>query len=288
MQAAFRAAAFFCGLAEPVETPSARINAAASANGRARVNFLFFMFSSLLSRGAARDYRAADGRCLVGSFGEPCEGPGEHVDGQLDVRRQGLLLWRMADPTVQAADEEHRRRDACARERIDAAVHRNGAGVADVSLEGALAADDADDPHREPQRGTRPFQHGSLLDVHLEEALRQLAALDEGGAADAAALFVAEDDHCARADALDRLDRGDDPERTVELPSERHRVKVRAGPDARLCRAADEIRRLVDLDLEPGLPHPPRGQLVRPVFALGAGHTVGSDATADGVELVEP
>src|SRR5439155_25112377 len=117
IQAALSAAAFFCVLAEPVETPSARINAAASANGRARVNFLFFMFSSLLYRGAARDYRAADGRCLVGSFGEPCEGPGEHVDGQLDVRRQGLLLRRMADPTVQAADEEHRRRDACARER---------------------------------------------------------------------------------------------------------------------------------------------------------------------------
>src|SRR5882724_3133112 len=116
IQAALRAAAFFCVLAEPVETPSARINAAASANGRARANFGFFMFSSLLSRGAARDYRAADRRCLVGSRGEPRQGPGEHVDGQLDVLRRGLLLRRMADPAVQAADEEHRRGDACTRE----------------------------------------------------------------------------------------------------------------------------------------------------------------------------
>jgi len=63
------------------------------------------MFSSLLSRGAARDYRAADARCLVRSVREPCEGPGEDVDGQLDVRRRGLLLRRMADAAVQAAQD---------------------------------------------------------------------------------------------------------------------------------------------------------------------------------------
>src|SRR5436190_20733945 len=108
IQAALRAAAFFCVLAEPVETPSARINAAASASGRAKPSFLFLMFSSLLSSGAARDYRAAEGRFL----GEPREGPAQDVDGKLDVFRGGLLLRRMADPAVQAADEEHRRGDS--------------------------------------------------------------------------------------------------------------------------------------------------------------------------------
>src|SRR6266550_4638494 len=109
IQAALRAAAFFCVRAEPVETPSARINAAASASGKAKPSFFFFMFSSLLSRGgAARDYRAADRRFL----GEPREGAREHLDGQLDVFRGGLLLRRMTDPAVQAADEEHRRRDS--------------------------------------------------------------------------------------------------------------------------------------------------------------------------------
>jgi hypothetical protein len=211
---------------------------------------------------------------------------GDHVD------RSGLDI----DHAHRGDRSVHGRRDVTymqhvlgrRHQRIQAVVHWNGARVPDVPLEGALAADDADDPHRKSQRGARPLQHGTLLDVHLEKALRQLAALDAGGAADATALFVAEHDHRARADTLDRLDRGDDPERTVELPSKRHRIQVRAGPDARLRRASDEIPRLVDLDLEPGLPHPSGGQLVRPVFAWGAANTVCADTTADGVELVEP
>ena len=62
---------------------------------------------------------------------------------------------------------------------------------------------------------------------------------------------------------------------------------MRPGPDARLGRAADQVPGIVDLDLEPGLPHPACGQLVRAIFAFGAGNTVCADTAADGVELVQ-
>ena len=114
----------------------------------------------------------------------------------------------------------------------------------------------------------------------------QRPALDEGRAADAAALLVPEDHNGSLVHALDRLDRGDDPERTVELASVRHRVEVRAGPDARLPGAADQVPGFVHLDLEPGVSHPARGQLVRAILPFGAGDTVRADAAADGVELV--
>ena len=88
-------------------------------------------------------------------------------------------------------------------------------------------------------------------------------------------------------DALDRLDRRDDSQRTVELAAEGHGVEVRAGPDARLGRSADQVSGSVHLDLEPGLPHPACGQLVRAILACGAGDAVGADAAADGIELVQ-
>jgi hypothetical protein len=59
-------------------------------------------------------------------------------------------------------------------------------------------------------------------------------------------------------------------------------------PDAWLRGAADEIPGLVDLDLEPGLPHPPGRQLVGAILTCGAGNPVGADPAADGVQLVEP
>src|SRR5947199_224461 len=120
----------------------------------------------------------------------------------------------MAHAAVQAADEEHRRRrvphakdvfsgsDEC----VSAALHRHRAGVACTTLEDPLSAHDAHDSHREPERGTRSFQDGTLLDVHLEETARKLIALDECGAADAAALLFAKDHYGAGADALDCLD----------------------------------------------------------------------------------
>src|SRR6185295_20342553 len=117
IQAALNAAAFFCVLAEPFETPSARISAAANTNGRPRANLRVFMFSSLLCRKTVPgDSNLTAGRRLVGPFREPGDRAGEHVDGQFDVLGRGLFLRRMADPTVQAADEEHGRRNACARQ----------------------------------------------------------------------------------------------------------------------------------------------------------------------------
>ena len=199
---------------------------------------------------------------------DDADGGHRPVDGRCDVAHAQDVLGR---------------RDQC----VGTPLHRDGARVADVPVEGALAADDADDPHREPQWRARALQHGPLLDVHLEEALRQRAARDEGGAADAAALLVAKDDHCSLADTLDRLDRRDDAERTVELPSERHGVEMRAGPDSRFPSATDEIPRLVDLDLEPCLTHPCGRQLVGAILTLAAGNAIGADPAADGVELVE-
>jgi hypothetical protein len=61
---------------------------------------------------------------------------------------------------------------------------------------------------------------------------------------------------------------------------------VRAGPDARLPGATDEIPGFIYLDVKPGVSHPPGGQLVRAILTFGAGDTVRSDTTADGVELV--
>src|SRR5229473_1025097 len=77
----------------------AKMNAAASASGRTKPSFLFLMFSSLLSSGAARDYRTVDRRFL----GEARKGPGEDLDSQLDIFRGRLLLRRMTDPAVEAA-----------------------------------------------------------------------------------------------------------------------------------------------------------------------------------------
>src|SRR4029450_3683571 len=54
-------------------------------------------------------------------------------------------------------------------------------------------------------------------DVQLDERVGQRAALDEGPAAHAASLFLAEDNDRAASRALHRLDRSDDAERTVEL-----------------------------------------------------------------------
>jgi len=160
--------------------------------------------------------------------------------------------------------------------------------MANVPFERALTTDDPDDPHCQSEWSAGALQNRPLLDVNLEEALRQRPARDEGGTADAAALLVPEDDDCPLAYAFDGLDRSDDTERTVELPSEGNRVEVRAGPDTRLRRPADEISGPVHVDLEPGLTHPTGGQLVGAILPLAAADTVGADTAVDGVKLVEP
>src|SRR5437763_11240382 len=191
------------------------------------------------------------------------------ADGAVDPRRE-----------VAHAEDVLGRRD----ERVGAALHRHRAGMTGFALEDPLAADDPDDSLREPERHARAFEHRSLLDVDLEETRGQVPALDEGRAADTAALLVAEYDSRALPDALDRLDRSDDTQRAVELASAGDGVEVRSRPDRGIGGAADQVACIVDLDLEPGLLHPPGRELVRAILTVAAADTVCTDdAAAAGV-----
>src|SRR5204862_6650297 len=125
-------------------------------------------------------------------------------------------------------------------ERILPSMHRNRARVARFPGENPFAADDPDDPPGQADRRSCALEHRPLLDVHLEEALRQVAPLDEGAAADTARLLFPEHDDSALADALDRLDRRDHSERAVEPAAVGDGVAVGAGPDTRLLRTADQ------------------------------------------------
>ena len=157
-----------------------------------------------------------------------------------------------------------------------------------ASFERALAAHDPDDAHREPERGACALQDRPLFDVHLQEAFGELLALREGRAPDATTLLVAEDHDDAAARALNRLDRRDDAERTVELASVRDGVEMGAGPDARVGAAPDQVAGAVHFDREACLLQPLRGEFVCAVLPRGTGDAVRADAAADGVELVEP
>ena len=87
-------------------------------------------------------------------------------------------------------------------------------------------ARDADHARDDPERRIRVGEPRPLLDVHLEEGVRQLAALDERAAPGAAALLVPEDGDRAAAGPLDRLDRGDDAKRAVEPPTVGNAVQM--------------------------------------------------------------
>src|SRR6266542_1576295 len=138
----------------------------------------------------------------------------------------------MTDPAVQAADEQHGGRNSrLGEDRIAPDGHRHRPGVPGLALEDALAAGQAGDPGDEPERHSGALEHRALLDVQLQKAGGKVAALDEGRAAAAAGLLVAEGDDGTGARALDRLDRRDDAERAVELPTCWDGVEVRSGPD---------------------------------------------------------
>src|SRR5512133_2575985 len=209
---------------------------------------------------------------------------GDHVRGAgLDVdladgADRALYVGReVANP-----QDVLRRRD----ERVVAAGHRHRSRVPRLAGEGALAADDAHDPPRETDRRTGAFEDGPLLHVHLEEALGELAALDERGAADAAGLLLPEADASALADAFDRLDRRHDAEGAVELAAVGHGVEVRAGPDAGVLRPADQVAGGIDLDLQAGVAHPAGGEVVRVILVRRAADAVRPGAAAEGIELV--
>src|SRR5213075_3147080 len=100
--------------------------------------------------------------------------------------------------------------------------------------------------------------------------------------------LIAEDHRRALADALDRLDRGDDTQGAVELAAARDGIEMRARPDRGVAGATDQIAGVVDPDLEPGLLHPTRRKLVRTILPTAAAHAVCTDAAADGVQLLQP
>ena len=124
--------------------------------------------------------------------------------------------------------------------------------------------------------------------MQLQKAGGKVAALHEGGAAPAARLLVAEGDDRTGACTLDRLDRRDDAERAVELPTCGNGVEVRAGPDGGVRCPADQIPRSIYLHLETRLAHPAGRELVGLVLGDAVPGPVRTDAAADRIELVEP
>ena len=157
------------------------------------------------------------------------------------------------------------------------------------SVDDDFAAGVADDPGDDAERCVGRCQSWPLLDVQLDERVGQRAALDERPAAHAASLFLAEDNDRAASRALHRLDRSDDAERTVELAALGHGVEVGARPDPRrLGRSADQIPRIVDLDLEPGLFEPAARERVGLVLLRRVADPVRPGLAADRVQLLEP
>jgi len=157
-----------------------------------------------------------------------------------------------------------------------------------LAFEDARASDDADDPRDEAEGRSRTLEHRTLLDVHLEKASGELAALDERRTPHAAALLVSKGDHCPGTDTFDRLDSRHDAECAVELAAVRNRVEVRSCPDTGLAEAADQVLRVVDFDAETRFFHPLRCEIVRSLLALAPADAVRTDAAADGVQLFEP
>src|SRR5207244_1840274 len=81
----------------------------------------------------------------------------------------------------------------------------------------------------------------------------------------------------APADAPDRFDPRDDAEGAVELAAVRHGVEMRAGPDMCIARAADQVSRRIDVDLEPGRLHPAGRELVRAILLCTAADAIRAD-----------
>ena len=107
-----------------------------------------------------------------------------------------------------------------------------------------------------------------LLDVELEERRRHLLVAAQRAAADTAHLLAAEGDDEAAAALLDRLDRGDDAQRPVELPSLAERCRDASRPAHVVAAAgtAEQVAVSVDVDRQPGLAQPASRQLVRSVL----------------------
>ena len=143
-----------------------------------------------------------------------------------------------------------------------------------------LRAHRGDDAERLAEAG----EHRPLLDMGFDEGIRKLL---QPPAAHRSRLLGAEGDHGQRrlAEAVGGLDRRDDSERAVEAPPIGNRVEMRPAPDPSIAPTPEKIASLVLTDLETGLTHPSRRELVCRVLL---GRVPGARAAADRVQLVEP
>ena len=121
---------------------------------------------------------------------------------------------------------------ACGRdERVLTADHRRRSGMPRTPVEDELPAGIPDDSGHDSDRHVSFGQHGSLLDVELEERPRKLPASRNARAASDASDFLPAKDHDgARSDALDSLDCRHDAECPVEAAALGDAVEVRADP----------------------------------------------------------
>ena len=167
-------------------------------------------------------------------------------------------------------------------ERVVSDCHRRGSRMIGPPLEDDRAARLAGDRRHDSERLACAFEHRPLLDVQLEEGLRQLG---QGAAAHRPGLFGAEgyDSERRVTQACCRLDPGEDAEHAVVPAAARHRVEVRAGPHTGLASATDQVPGSVDLDLQACFAHPVRGQPMRLVLLCGV-----AGAVADRRDPLDP
>ena len=174
-------------------------------------------------------------------------------------------------------------------ERVLAVLHGRCSRMAGAAVEEELAARVADDARDDAERHARPLECRPLLDVQLQERRRHLLVAAERAAADAADLLAAKGHDRAATRLLDGLDRGDDPERAVELPSLRDAVEVGAHPDvATMAGATEQVAVGVDLDRQAGLAQPTRRELMRGVLLSARMRPVRPHPAADRVQLLQP
>jgi hypothetical protein len=136
----------------------------------------------------------------------------------------------------------------------------------------------------DPQGLSEALEHGSLLDVDFEESAGKLC---EPPAPHRSGLLGPEGNNGERrfTQAVSGFDRRNDTERAVKAAAVRNGVEMGAAPDPGVPAMPEEIPRLVATDLEPGVAHPPVGELVGCVLFGGVAE---ARAASDRVQLFEP
>ena len=167
-------------------------------------------------------------------------------------------------------------------ERVVADRHRRRAGVVGTALEHDRPPRLTGDRRDDSECLSRALEHGPLLDVQLDESVRELR---ERLAPHRAGLLGTEGDHSDRrvTQTLRDLDSRQHSQHAVVPAPVRNRVEMRTGPDERVAAAPDQVPGFVDLDVQTGLAHPFRGQAVRFVLLRGV-----TGAVADRRDPLDP